>query len=301
MASTWNPELIHEVGVGLAEETRGVGRHIILGPCINIHRTPLGGRNFESFGEDPYLSGRMAVAYVKGVQSRGVGTSTKHYACNNQEVDRTTVSTEVDERTLREIYLPAFKAAVQEANTWTIMASYNLINGDYACANKHLLTDILKDEWGFQGLVVSDWGAVHSTEKSAHAGLDLEMPGPGGYFREALKEAVAAGRVSEDEVDAKVRRILRVMTWCGLFDEKQREGAVNTKEHQAVALEVAREGIVLVKNEGNVLPLDANKVRSIAVSGPNAKPARLGGGAPGVCQSGEFDVGQKDLIASLER
>ena len=281
IGATWDVELINRLGVALGEETRALGRNVILGPCINIHRTPLGGRNFESYGEDPYLTARLAVAYVNGVQSQKIGTSPKHYACNNQEWERFTISTELDERTLREIYLPAFKASITEADAWTVMASYNKINGDYGCANEYLLTDILKNEWGFRGLVVSDWWAIKSTVKSANAGCDLEMPGPGKYFNaNKLLTAINKKQISEKVINDKVRRILRVMFLMELFDdaEKKYKGAVNTKEHKLLAQEIAQNAIVLLKNDKKLLPLQREKIKSIAVIGPNANFARLGGG-----------------------
>ncbi|MBN1270011.1 MAG: glycoside hydrolase family 3 C-terminal domain-containing protein [Kiritimatiellae bacterium] len=280
MGATWNPDLVREFGGAIARELRAKGRQIILGPCINIHRTPLGGRNFESFTEDPHLAARLAVAYVQGVQAEGAATSVKHFACNNQEWERLTISSEVDERTLREIYLPAFKAAVQEGGAWTVMGAYNRVNGTYCCENEHLLIDILKREWGFDGLVVSDWGAVHSTVPSAHAGLDLEMPGPGRYFAAPLAEAVRKGEVSEAVLDEKVRRILGVMLKVGLLDGRHagREGEINSKRHQDLARRMAREAIVLLKNERSVLPIRRDALRAIAVIGPNAMDARLGGG-----------------------
>ena len=225
------------------------------------------------------LNGRMAVAYVRGVQSQKIGTSTKHFACNNQEWERFVIDAKVDERTLREIYLPAFKAAVQEADTWTIMAAYNRLNGPYCCANHHLLTDILKNEWGFRGIVVSDWGACHGTVDSALGGLDLEMPGPGKFFSEELLKAVKKGEVSEDILNDKVRRNLRVLFLAGLFDgvEKKFKGAIDSKPHRKLAREAASQGIVLLKNNRNVLPFDLKKIKTLAVLGPNASVMRLGG------------------------
>lgn len=280
MASTWNPALTEQVGIALGDETRAFGRHILLGPCINIHRTPLGGRNFESFSEDPYLAARMAVAYVKGIQSRNIGSSVKHYALNNQEWERTTISVEIDERALREIYLPAFHAAVTEADPWTVMGAYNKFRGPWCCENKYLLDEVLKNEWGFKGLVVSDWGAVHSTVSFAMAALDLEMPGPGEHFGDKLLQAAKNGDVPERVIDEKVRRILGIVYRAGLFDQPDNRftGAVNTPEHKQLAQRVAEEAIVLLKNENNVLPLDAAKIKTLAVIGPNAEPARVGGG-----------------------
>ncbi|MFH0952702.1 MAG: glycoside hydrolase family 3 C-terminal domain-containing protein [Verrucomicrobiota bacterium] len=280
MAATWNPDLIRQVGVALGQEARASNRQVLLGPCMNIHRTPLGGRNFESFGEDPYLAGRMAVAYVKGVQSQKVGTSIKHYACNNQEWERTTISVELDERALREIYLPAFKAAVQEADPWTLMGAYNKVRGRWCCENKYLLTDILKNEWGFKGFVVSDWGGTHSTVDAANAGLDLEMPGPGEHLNRSLIDAVKKGEVKQAVIDDKVRRILRVIFLAGLFDapDPKLKGALATPEHITLARKVAEESIALLKNEGNALPLNRDQIKTLAVIGPNAEVARVGGG-----------------------
>ena len=283
LASSWDETLVENVGVALAREVLAKGRNVLLGPCINIHRVPFGGRNFESFSEDPHLTARLAVAYVKGVQSQNVAACPKHYACNNQEWERMTIDARVDERAMREIYFPAFKAAVTEAGAWSIMAAYNRVNGHYACANARLLTDILKNEWGFQGVIMSDWGAVHSTTKTANAGLDLEMP-TGKYFGDALLEAVKKGEVSQAAIDGKVRRILRVMFVAGLFGDAScaESNTADSPAHRALALEAARAGIVLLKNKDGVLPLDAGKIRSIAVCGPNAAVAQLGGGGSSV-------------------
>lgn len=280
MGATWNTELMNRLGVALGEETRAKGCAILLGPCVNIHRSPLGGRNFESFSEDPYLCARLAVAYVNGVQSQNAGTSIKHFALNNSEFERFTISSEAAERAIREIYLPTFEAAVKEAQPWTVMCSYNKINGTYASENKYLLTDILKNEWGFEGFVVSDWGAVHSTVPSANAGLDLEMPGPARFFGEALVAAVNRGEVSQEVINDKVRRILRVIVKSGAFDEARTlsDKSSNTREHQKLAREVAGEAIVLLKNKNNILPLKKENIRSIAVIGPNADEARIEGG-----------------------
>ncbi len=280
MAASWNPELVERLGIALAEETRAMGCDVILGPCINIVRHPLAGRNFESFSEDPYLAGRIGVGYVKGVQSRGIGTSVKHFACNNQEKERHRGSSVVDERTLREIYLPAFETIVKEAKPWTVMCSYNRINGDYASQNYHLLTEILKDEWGFKGIVVSDWGAVHTTVESKKAGLDLEMPGPARYYGDLLSQAVHIYQLDEKAVNDSVRRILRVLARAGRLGKPitSFKGSVNTPEHQKLARELAGESIVLLKNENSLLPLDLNKIKSIAVIGPNADDMQAEGG-----------------------
>ncbi len=280
MGASWNPDLIRRVGAALADEARAENRHVLLGPCINIHRTPLGGRNFESFSEDPHLAGRIAVAYVKGVQSRRVGTSVKHYALNNQEWERTTISVEIDERAMREIYLSAFEAAVKEADPWTVMGAYNKVRGAWCCENPYLLNQVLKKEFGFRGVLVSDWGATHSTVDSALAGLDLEMPGPGEHLNDRLLQAVRDGKVPETAVDDMARRILRVIFLAGLMDkpDPRFKGALGTTEHRALARELAAEAITLLKNEDAALPLDIGKVKSVAVIGPNAAEARLGGG-----------------------
>jgi beta-glucosidase len=280
MASSWNPELVERVGAALGEETRGLGCDILLGPCVNIVRVPLAGRNFESYSEDPYLAGRIGVAWVKGVQSRQVGASLKHFACNNQEIERFRGSSEIDERTLREIYLPAFEAVVKEAHPWTVMCSYNRINGVYASQNDHLLNEILREEWGFDGAVVSDWGANHTTTESVKGGLDIEMPGPAKYYGRLLVEAVRNWQIDEAAVDNAARRILRTILRSGKLDEPAGvpRGAVNTPEHQALARELAEESITLLKNDNRVLPLHRDKIKSIAVIGSNAAEARIGGG-----------------------
>ena len=211
LAATWNVDLVERVGKALGSETRDQGCDILLGPAVNIHRTPLCGRNFEYFSEDPYLAGRMAVSYIKGLQSQNVGASIKHFACNNQEFERMTISAEVRERALREIYLPAFEAAVKETQPWTVMCSYNKINGVYSSENKRLLEEILKNEWGFEGFVVSDWGAVHNRTAAANGGLALEMPGAGEKAITELVAAVKSGAVSEETINEKVRHILQVL------------------------------------------------------------------------------------------
>ena len=285
LAATWNTGLVERVGAALGEETKTKGAHILLGPTVNIHRSPLGGRHFECYSEDPYLTAQMAVAYIKGVQSQNVGTSIKHFVCNDSEFERMTLSSEVSERALREIYLPPFKAAVKEARPWTVMASYNKVNGTYASEHPYLLTDILKKEWGFEGFVVSDWTAVKSTAPAANAGLDMEMPGPPRFFGDDLVQAVKDGLVSESVIDDKVRRILRIIIKAGIFEHPQEmpETSVNKPEHQKLARQAAAEAIVLLKNERAVLPLDDEKIKSIAVIGPNANVARIqGGGSAGV-------------------
>lgn len=279
IAAAWNRELTQKIGAVIAKEAKAKGYNYLLGPCVNIHRHPLGGRNFESYGEDPFLAARMAVAYIEGIQGENILASVKHFACNNQEWERHRVDVLMDERTLREIYLPAFKAAVVEAGAWTVMAAYNLLNGEHCTENKHLLTDILKEEWGFDGFVVSDWDATYSTVKTAVSGMDLEMP-LGKFFDRKLLEAVKNGDVSEAVIDDKVKRLMRVRFKAGLFDrtETADEAVVHRDEHKQLALEAAGESIVLLKNKNNLLPLDKNKIKSIAVLGPNAVYTRIGGG-----------------------
>lgn len=279
MAATWDPDMVYRVSSAIADEAKAKGRNMSLAPCINILRVPMGGRDFESYGEDPYLASRMAVAYVEGLQENNVIATAKHYACNNQEWERGSIDVKVDERALREIYLPAFEAAVKEGGSWSVMAAYNKVNGYYCSENDHLLNDILKREWGFKGFVVSDWGATHSAIDAANHGLDLEMP-RGDFFNDDLADAVKSGDVKESVIDDKVRRILRAIFWLGLFDAKAPPygGALDTAEHRQAAFQSAREGIVLLKNSGALLPIDPDKIKSIAVIGPNASVNRYGGG-----------------------
>lgn len=280
MASTWNRDLIERVGIGLAEETRHLGCNILLGPCVNIVRSPLGGRNFETFSEDPYLAGQIGVAYVNGVQSQQIGVSLKHYAANNQEIERFRGNSVVDERTLREIYLPAFETVVKEAHPWTVMCSYNRINGTYASAHEKLLRKILKEEWGYEGVVVSDWGAVHDIYHPIQAGLDLEMPGPAKYFGQALEAAVNNWQVDERWVDDAVRRILKMLLRSGVITEETLPlGKGDTPAHRALARELANESMVLLKNENELLPLNSTQIRKLAVIGLNANAEVSGGGS----------------------
>ncbi|HEY5297513.1 MAG TPA: glycoside hydrolase family 3 C-terminal domain-containing protein [Verrucomicrobiae bacterium] len=270
MASTWDTNLIWQIGNAIGEEARnkGTGVQILLGPAVNIHRTPLGGRNGEYFTEDPFLDARIAVAYIQGMQRAGISACLKHFACNNQETDRMDVNATVSERALREIYLPAFKAGVQEGKVGAVMSSYNKINGLHATANPYLLTEILKKEWGFDGLVMSDWGAVHETQV-VQAGNDLEMPTGEFMSVPKLKAALADGSVTQAAVDDSVHRILRTIIRVGLLNGPMHPDAsfVNSPAHAQLALEAAEKGIVLLKNQQNVLPLDSHDIRSIAVIG----------------------------------
>jgi beta-glucosidase len=280
LASTWNTALVEQVGQALAEETQAKGAHLLLAPTVNIHRSPLNGRNFECYSEDPYLSARMAVAYINGLQSRNVGATVKHFVCNDSEFERNTISSEVDERTLREIYLPPFHAAVQEAGSWAVMSSYNKVNGVYAGENAPILRDILKDEWGFDGIVMSDWFGTKSTVDAANNGLDLEMPGPPQWRGQKLLAAAEAGEVDLAEIDESVRRMLRVITRAGAFEqpELRPEQAVDRPEHRTLLRAAAAEGIVLLKNSSDILPVDLDRVTSVAIIGPNAKTAQIMGG-----------------------
>ena len=269
-ASTWDTNLLWQTGQAIGEEARnkGQGIQMMLGPAVNIHRSPLGGRNGEFFTEDPFLNARLAVAYIQGMQSTGVGACIKHYACNNQEFDRDTVNVNVSERALREIYLPAFKAAVQEGRVWAVMSSYNKINGPHATANSYLLKDVLKKEWSFDGLVMSDWGAVHETDV-VQDGNDLEMPSGQFMSVRKLKTALAKGSVTQAAVDDSIHRILRTIIRTGLLDGPMHPDAtkVNSAAHSALALKVAEEGVVLLKNKRNILPLDRGQIKSISVIG----------------------------------
>jgi beta-glucosidase len=280
MAATWNPQLIEQLGSAIALDTKAKGRDLILGPCVNILRVPHGGRNFESFGEDPYLTSRLTVEYIKGVQKEGVAACVKHFACNNQEHQRDFVDVKVDERALNEIYLPAFKAAVLEADVMSLMSAYNKVNGSYCSENDNLLIEKLKNEWGFKGLVMSDWGAVHSSVPTANSGLDLEMPTGHWLNKSTLLDAVKSGAIKEETINDKVRRILTVIIKLGLMDEQENSKAVllSTKDKNNIAYRTALESIVLLKNENNLLPLDTKKIKSIAVIGTNADISRTGGG-----------------------
>lgn len=278
MAATWNVDLINSIGKSLANETMMRDRNMILGPCVNLVRTPHGGRNFESFGEDPYLTSRLAVSYIKGVEENGVIASIKHFAVNNQEFERMTISAEVDERVLREIYLPAFEAAVKEANVSTVMAAYNRLNGIYCAENDFLLNKILKDEWGFKGFVVSDWGAVHSTKGTANFGIDLEMPN-GKFLNNTLYELIENGEVDINVINDKVKRILRVISkfnFLKSINNLNEDDILKTSSQKA--FHAASESIVLLKNENNILPINLDLYKKIAVLGPNAAVNISGGG-----------------------
>ena len=292
LAATWNRELSALYGLSIGQEARYREKNVLLGPGVNIYRTPLNGRNFEYMGEDPYLASQMVVPYIKGVQSNGVAACVKHFALNNQEVDRHKVNVEVSDRALYEIYLPAFKAAVQKGKAWAIMGAYNKYKNQWACQNKYLLVDILRNEWGFDGVVISDWGGVEDTKQAIYHGLDMEF----GTWTDGLTEGksnayehyhlakpfldrIKNGEVDEEEVDKKVRNILRLI-FRTTMDINRPWGSFGSPEHALAGREIAEEGIVLLKNDENILPIDINKTSKILVVGENAiKVMSVGGGS----------------------
>ena len=290
LAATWNRDVAGQYGAAIGEEARFREKDVILGPGVNMYRSPLCGRNFEYMGEDPYLAGKLAVPYIHGLQSKGVGACVKHYACNNEERHRHKTDVEVSERALREIYLPAFEMAVKEGGAWSMMASYNLFRGTHCCHNGYLINDILKGEWGFDGVVMSDWAGCHDTKEAVLGGLDVEFGTrvgkkmPAGesvydtyYLAEAYKQGILAGEFSEEGLDEKVRRVLR-LTFRTAMNMDKPFGSMCTQEHLDVARKVAQEGIVLLKNEGDVLPV--RKPGKISVVGENAyKKMCIGGGS----------------------
>ena len=271
MGATWNPDLIEQVGSVLALEAMDKGVCILLAPMVNIQRSPLAGRNFECYSEDPYLTGRLAIAYISGLQEGGVGACIKHYVCNDSEFERMSISSEVDQRTLREIYLLPFEMAISAARPWTIMSAYNKLNGVYCSENSEILLDILKEEWGFDGPVMSDWMGTYS-KQAAPGGLDLEMPGPARWMGDDVLQALETGELSEEQLDDKVRRILTVIDRAGARVKlgMPTEKSMDRPEHRRLTRRVAAESIVLLKNDG-MLPLSKGMISSIAVIGENAK------------------------------
>lgn len=292
LAATWNPEMSLLYGKSIGEEARYRNKTVLLGPGVNIYRTPLNGRNFEYMGEDPYLSARMVVPYVQGVQQNGVAACVKHFALNNQEINRHTLNVIVDDRALYEIYLPAFKAAVQEGKAWAIMGAYNLYKGQHACHNRYLLNDILKGEWGFDGVVVSDWGGAHDTDEAITNGLDMEFGSwtdglangtsnayDNYYLAMPYLQRIQQGKVGTKELDDKVRRILR-LAFRTTMNPDRPYGALLSPEHYEAARRIGEEGIVLLQNKDNLLPIDLNRAKKIAVVGENAlKMMTVGGGS----------------------
>jgi beta-glucosidase len=280
LGATWDPELVQEVGAAIGEEARTKQARVLLAPTVNIHRHPLAGRNFECYSEDPFLSSRLAVAFVRGVQSQSVAATVKHFVCNDSEFERMTISSEVGERALREIYLPPFDAAVHEGGAWAVMTAYNRINGTHACQNVELVHDLLKEEWGFDGLVISDWWGTRSTVAAANAGLDLEMPGPAHHFGSRLLTSVDSGDVSEAVVDDKVRRLLRLAVRTGAFEDVAglaEEQALDRTDHRALIRRASAAATVLLTNDG-ILPLDRGQLELVAIIGPNADVLSVQGG-----------------------
>lgn len=292
LAATWNPDMSMLYGKSIGEEARYRNKAVLLGPGVNIYRTPLNGRNFEYMGEDPYLASRMVVPYVQGVQQNGVAACVKHYALNNHEINRHTTNVVIDDRALYEIYLPAFKAAVQEGKAWAIMGAYNLYKGQHACHNQYLLNDILKGEWAFDGVVISDWGGVHNTDEAITNGLDMEFGSwtnglnygssnayDNYYLALPYLQRIQSGKVGTKELDDKVRRILR-LAFRTTMDRNRPFGSILSPEHYEAARRIGEEGIVLLQNKNALLPIDLNKTRKIAVIGENAvKMMTVGGGS----------------------
>jgi beta-glucosidase len=295
LGSTWDPALIHRVGVALGKEALAMGVGVLLGPGINLKRSPLGGRNFEYYAEDPLLTGALAVEWVRGLQSQGVGASLKHFAVNNQETDRMRVSADVDERTLRELYLRAFQRVVQQAQPWTVMCSYNRINGVHASQHRWLLTEVLRDEWGFQGAVVSDWGAVVDRVAAVAAGLDLTMPGPDEVGDRAIVDAIHSGALGPTALDRAAARVLAVVDQAVAAADP--DATYDQDVHHALAREVAARAVVLLKNEGGLLPLPAEGV-SIAVIGEHARTPRYQGGGSSHITPTRLDNALAEITAS---
>lgn len=282
MAATWSKELNRKTGEAIGEECRSKGVSVLLGPGINIYRVPTNGRNFEYMGEDPFLASELVVPYIQGVQSRGVITTVKHFVCNNSDYDRHRMNSEVDERTLQEIYFPAFKAAVQKGGSKSVMCSYNPVNGVYASENKDLLTGVLREDWGFEGFVISDWTCVYSSEGPVKAGLDLEMP-YGKYMNsKKLLPLLQKGRITEEMIDNKIRNLMKAFFEIGAYSRERKDPSYNEYEaaHSEISLQGAREAIVLLKNRGNILPLNKKKQNKIVLIGFNAgETTTCGGGS----------------------
>ncbi|MGN1165284.1 MAG: beta-glucosidase, partial [Lachnospiraceae bacterium] len=283
LASTWNRKIAYESGKVLGEEARGRGKDVILAPGINIKRSPLCGRNFEYMSEDPYLTGEMAVPIIQGVQTADTAACVKHFAVNSQETERLWVEAKVSDRAVREIYLPAFEKAVKEGNSYSLMGAYNRYKGEHCCESKELLNKILREEWKYDGMVVSDWGAVHKTKEAAESGLDVEMSVTDNFdeycMAEPLKRAVENGEITEAYIDEKVRNILRMMFRLHMIDGKERKaGCYNTPEHRQTVLEAARESVVLLKNDEKKLPLSAKDTKKVLIIGDNANRIHSCGG-----------------------
>lgn len=294
MAASWNGELITRAAAAMGREARALGVHVVLGPNVNIQRNPLAGRNFETYSEDPLLSGSIGTAFVRGLQGEGVGACVKHFVANEQERQRRRGSSNIDERTLREIYLAPFEMIVRQAQPWTVMSAYNRLNGTFMTEHRRLLTEVLKGEWGFDGPVMSDWSATHTTVEAANAGMDLEMPGPPRYYGDLLLRAVRNAQVELAQLDENVRRVLRTLFRTGAMDAVRRlPSELSSERHWQLAVDVAREAITLLKNERNLLPLTREQVRSLAVIGPNADAAIIQGG-------GSANVIPSHVVTALE-
>ena len=293
LACSWDTALVEEVGEALGEECLALDVQVLLGPGVNIKRTPLGGRCFEYYSEDPVLAGELGSAFVNGVQSKGIGTSLKHYACNNQEFERMSIDVEIDQRTLREIYLTAFERVVRKARPWTVMCAYNKVNGIYASEHPQLLRDILKKEWGFEGVLVSDWGAVNVKEKALEAGLDLQMPGYIGNHTAKMAQLVRHGQLSESVIDEAVTRVLRMMLQG---TENRQPGFVfDPQVHHDLARKATAESIVLLKNADHALPLQVEQLRSVAIIGRFAKEPRYQGAGSSQVVPTEMDSSYDEL------
>ncbi|MGZ3623684.1 MAG: glycoside hydrolase family 3 C-terminal domain-containing protein, partial [Ktedonobacteraceae bacterium] len=297
LACSWDTALVEEVGEALGEECLALDVQVLLGPGVNIKRTPLGGRCFEYYSEDPILAGELGSAFVNGVQSKGIGTSLKHYACNNQEFERMSINVEIDQRTLREIYLTAFERVVRKARPWTVMCAYNKVNGIYASEHPQLLRDILKKEWGFEGVLVSDWGAVNVKEKALEAGLDLQMPGYTGNHTAKMAQLVRDGQLSESVIDEAATRVLRMMLQGR---ENRRPGFVfDPQVHHALARRATAESIVLLKNTDHVLPLQVEQLHAVAIIGRFAKEPRYQGAGSSQVVPTEIDSSYDELQSWL--
>jgi beta-glucosidase len=282
LAAGWDREVVSRIGVALAEETRSKGAICLLGPTVCPHRSPLGGRNFESFSEDPFLAGKLASTYIQGLQGQGVSATIKHFAANEQETRRFTMNVNVSERALREVYLKPFEIAIKEAKPWALMTSYNLVNGTHADMNEYLLQTVLREQWGYKGLVMSDWGGCNSMAESINAGLDLEMPGPTIHRKtEDVKRAVESGKIDVKTIDARALAILNFVKQTGKFEhpETPPEQAIIKPEHQKLIREAGAQGAVLLKNEKSILPLKAKELKSVAALGLAKECLAHGGGS----------------------
>ncbi len=279
MASSWDAGLVKEIGAAIGEEARAKNRQIVYGPCVNLHRTPQDGRFFEGFSEDPYLTARLGVAYIDGMQGVGVAACPKHFVGNDQETGRHSIDVQIEERPLHEIYLAPFEAAVREAHAWSLMNALNHVNGTYMSENRSLLTDLLRAQWGWDGLVIGDWSSQHDTVADIWGGVDLEMPSPNVYSPAALTAALTAGKITQAQIDERVLRVLRVLARTGQLDHPvvPPVSVMGSPAHRALALKAAREGITLLQNVKAILPLDPKKIKTLAVIGPNAADTPLGG------------------------